>query len=118
MSHRPRVRGRTRCLVWSAYFSLLRFQRLFLACTRRPKIILLSRWDQAPCIESSLPKPHLVETVLFSSVGWECSSEHGPLAYRLFFRRFILNDVPMLDQNAALDANDVRRNPVHGQAET
>ena len=47
--------------------------------------------------------------VLFQALGRECSSEHGPLAYRLFFRRFILNDVPMLDENAILDANDVRR---------
>jgi hypothetical protein len=37
--------------------------------------------------------------VIFSSVGWECSSEHGPLAYRLYFRRFILNDVAMLDED-------------------
>jgi hypothetical protein len=27
-----------------------------------------------------------------------------------------LDHIPMLDQNAILDANDVRRNPVHGKA--
>src|SRR5207253_6347232 len=41
-----------------------------------------------------------VETCSFSNLSRECSSEHRPLAYRLFFRRFILNYVPMLDQDS------------------
>src|SRR5216683_5767118 len=35
----------------------------------------------------------------------------------MLLRGFVFDDVPMLDQNVILDANDVRRNPVHGQAE-
>src|ERR1700722_3073943 len=59
-----------------------------------------------------------VETCSSSGVGRECSSEHGPLAYRLIFRRFILNDVPMLDQNAVLNAHDICGNPIQGSTET
>src|ERR1700704_379699 len=57
-------------------------------------------------------------TCSFSSVGRECSSEHGPLAYRLFFRRFILNDVPMLDKDSVLNAHNIRGNPIHRSTET
>src|SRR5271170_7686723 len=55
--------------------------------------------------------------MFFSTVGRECSSEHGPLAYRLFFRRFILNDVPMLDKDSVLNAHDICGNPIHGSTE-
>src|SRR5882672_8869614 len=54
---------------------------------------------------------------LFSSVGRKCSSEHGPLADRLLFRRFILNDVPMLDKNSVLNAHDIGGNPIHRGSE-
>src|SRR5260370_27730754 len=60
----------------------------------------------------------LVETCSFSSVGRERSSEHGPLAYRLFFRRFILNDVPMLDKDSVLNAHNICGNPIHRSTET
>src|ERR1035438_2887762 len=53
-----------------------------------------------------------------SSVGRECSSEHGPLTYRLLLRRFILNDVPMLDKNSVLNAHNICGNPIHGSTET
>src|SRR5713101_6302339 len=59
-----------------------------------------------------------VETCPFSSVGRECSSEHGPLAYRLFFGRFILNDVPMLDKDPVLNAQNICGNPIHRSTET
>jgi hypothetical protein len=59
-----------------------------------------------------------VETCSFSSAGRECSSEHGPLAYRLFFRHFILNDVPMLDKDSVLNAHNICRNPIHRSTET
>jgi hypothetical protein len=42
----------------------------------------------------------------------------GRLACRLFFRRFILNDVPMLDKDSALNAHDIRGNPIHRSTET
>src|SRR5271169_4001610 len=54
----------------------------------------------------------------FSRVGRECSSEHGPLADRLFFGRFILNYVPMLDKDSVLNAHDICGNPIHGSTET
>src|SRR5260370_11614644 len=60
----------------------------------------------------------LVETCSFSSVGRERSSEHGPLAYRLFFRRFILNDVPMLDKHSVLNAHNICGDPIHRSTET
>src|ERR1700746_2987667 len=55
---------------------------------------------------------------MFSSIGRECSSEHGSLACRLFFRRFVLNDVPMLDKDSALNAHNVCGNPVDRSTET
>src|SRR5256886_10753292 len=51
-------------------------------------------------------------------LGRECSSQHGPLAYRLFFRRFILNDVPMLDKDSVLNAHNICGNPIHRSTET
>src|SRR5260370_12383335 len=66
--------------------------------------------------EAALELP--VETCSFSSVGRECSSEHGPLAYRLFFSRFILNDVAMLDKDSVLNAHNICGNPTHRTAET
>jgi len=56
---------------------------------------------------SSGSRTYSSETCSFSSVGRECSSEHGPLAYRLFFRHFILNDVPMLDKDSVLNAHNI-----------
>src|SRR5216683_5794803 len=56
--------------------------------------------------------------LFFFSVGRECSSEHGLLAYRLFFRRFILNDVPMLDKDSVLNAHNICGNPIHRSTET
>ena len=56
--------------------------------------------------------------LFFSSVGRECSSEHGPLADRLFFGRFILNDVPMLDKDSVLNADNVCGNPIDRSTET
>src|SRR5260370_31773062 len=66
--------------------------------------------------EAALELP--VEICSFSSVGRECSSEHGPLAYRLFFRCFILNDVPMLDKDSVLNAHNICGNPIHRSTET
>src|SRR5579862_929573 len=52
-----------------------------------------------------------------SFVLWESLSEHGSATFRLFFCGLVLNHIPMLDQDSILDANYVRRNPVHWQAE-
>src|SRR5439155_2560782 len=51
-------------------------------------------------------------------LGRECSSQHGPLAYRLFFRHFLLNDVPMLDKGSVLNAHNICGNPIHRSTET
>src|SRR5438876_1784858 len=78
-----------------------------------------SRSMQGPrCLWAIVIRDLPVETCSFSSVGRECSSEHGPLAYRLFFRRFILNDVPMLDKDSVLNAHNICGNPIHRSTET
>src|SRR5438445_4944406 len=59
-----------------------------------------------------------VETCSFSNLSRECSSEHRPLAYRLFFRRFILNYVPMLDQDSLLNAHNICGDPIRRCTET
>src|SRR5258708_2618480 len=51
-----------------------------------------------------------------SFVCRESRSEHGTLAYRLFFRRFILDDVPMLGEKSVLNAHDICSNPIHREA--
>src|SRR5580700_2245153 len=38
-------------------------------------------------------------------------------ALRLFFRRFILNDVPMLHKDSVLNAHNICGNPINRQAE-
>src|SRR6266481_5187474 len=47
----------------------------------------------------------------------ETCPEHGSLAFRLLFGRFILNHVPMLDKDSVFNAENVCCNPVHRQAE-
>src|SRR5580704_9132488 len=47
----------------------------------------------------------------------ESLSEHRSATFRLLFCSFVLNYIPMLDQNAILDPNDVHHNPVHRQAD-
>src|ERR1700692_4297236 len=53
-----------------------------------------------------------------SFVGREGLSEHGKAALRLFFRRFILNDVPMLDKDSVFNAHNICGNPIHRSTET
>src|ERR1700730_793884 len=50
-------------------------------------------------------------------IGRECTAEHWLATLRLFARGLVLDHVPVLDQNAVLAANDVRRDPVDGKAE-
>src|ERR1700758_1518339 len=47
----------------------------------------------------------------------ETCPEHWSFAFRLLFSRFILNDVPMLDKDSVLNAENICCNPVDGQAE-
>src|SRR6266849_4874480 len=44
--------------------------------------------------------------------------EHGSFTLRLFFGRFILNDVPMLDKDSVLNAQNICGNRIHRSAET
>src|SRR5216684_4702712 len=50
-------------------------------------------------------------------IGRERAAEHWLTTLGLLLCGLVLDHIPMLDQNAILDANDVRRNPVHGLAE-
>src|ERR1700686_3699814 len=43
----------------------------------------------------------------------ETGPEHWSFTLRLFFGGFILNDVPMLDQDSVLNAHNICGNPIH-----
>src|ERR1700692_4653449 len=51
-------------------------------------------------------------------IFWKTWPEHWSFTLRLFLGRFILNDVPMLDQDSVLHADNICRNPIHQSAET
>src|SRR5277367_4206285 len=53
------------------------------------------------------------ESATLSSIGRKFSPKHRPLAFRLFFRRFVLDDVPMLDKNSVPNDQDIRGDPIH-----
>src|SRR5216684_6088897 len=61
--------------------------------------------------------PFLVYGCCLSGMFWKTCSEHRSFTLRLFFGHFILNDIPMLDQKAVLDANNVCGNPIHRSTE-
>src|SRR5882724_8076652 len=44
-------------------------------------------------------------------------SEHRSFTLRLFFGRFVLNDIPMLDKDAVLNAQNICGNPIHRSTE-
>ena len=46
----------------------------------------------------------------------ETSRRHRAPALGLLFGGLVLNDVPVLDENSVLQANDVRCDPVHRKA--
>jgi len=50
----------------------------------------------------------------FSIVGRERSSEHGPLAFRLLLSHFILQHIPVLDQNTVLHTENIDCYPISG----
>src|SRR5256885_12960708 len=51
-----------------------------------------------------------------SRIHRKCVAEHRVSAFGLLLSRLVLNDIPVLDQHAILDANDVCRDPVHRRA--
>src|ERR1700724_2609962 len=64
---------------------------------------------------SSLTK----QTVSFPLfVLWESLSEHESGTFRLLFCGLILNDVPMLDKDSVLNAQNICGNPIHRGTET
>src|ERR1700733_9554847 len=54
---------------------------------------------------------------LRSLVLWEILSEHGSATLRLFFGGLILNHVPVLHEDAILDAHNIGGNPIHRKPE-
>src|SRR5882672_12877217 len=76
-----------------------------------------------PVTSATLPARSLSFLLLISSLSSlrcclsgtlrKTCSEHRSLTLRLFFGHFILNDIPMLDQKAVLDTNNVCGNPIH-----
>src|SRR5260370_37046367 len=61
--------------------------------------------------------PFLVCGCCLSGMFWQTCSEHRSFTLRLFFGHFILNDIPVLDQKAVLDAHNVCGNPIHRSTE-
>ena len=51
-----------------------------------------------------------------SRIHRKCVAKHRFSTFGLLPCRFVLNDIPVLDQHAIFDTNDVRRNPVRGSA--
>src|SRR6266404_1056154 len=51
-----------------------------------------------------------------SRIHRKCVAEHRVSAFGLLLSRLVLNDIPVLDQDAIFDANDVCRDPVHRRA--
>src|SRR5439155_25211470 len=77
----------------------------------------LASFQCIPPVRAS--KPCLpVETCSFSSVGRECSSEHGSATFRLLFCGLILNDIPMLREYPGLDTHNIGGNPIYRSTET
>jgi hypothetical protein len=52
-----------------------------------------------------------------SEVPWKRISKHRISAVGLLLGGFVLDDIPVLDQEAVVDTKNVRCNPVHGLAE-
>src|SRR5882672_688901 len=48
-----------------------------------------------------------------SRIHRKCVAKHRVSAFGLLLSRLVLNNIPVLDQHAIFDANDVRRDPVH-----
>src|SRR5438093_8724219 len=74
---------------------------------------IFSSWaggDTASCMSAMRPLSR-------SSVRRKRVPKHRLSTFGLLPCRFVLNDIPVLDQHAIFDAKDVRCNPVHGLPE-
>src|SRR6202023_1372137 len=57
--------------------------------------------------------------VLFADgIFREACPEHWSFTLRLLFSRFILNYVPMLDEDSVLNAHNIRGDPIYWSTET
>src|SRR5258708_1929347 len=56
--------------------------------------------------------PTLKSTELIS-ICRKCVTEHRGFTFRLLLRGFVLNDIPVLHENAVLNAKNISRDPVH-----
>ena len=56
---------------------------------------------------------HDVESPVLKSICWKCIAEHGRLTLRLLRSGFVLNDIPVLHENAVLYAQNISRDPIH-----
>src|SRR5882672_7244683 len=61
--------------------------------------------------------PSLICSCCLSGSFRKTCTEHRSFTLRLFFGHFILNDIPMLDQKAVLDANNICGNPIYRSTE-
>src|SRR2546430_10591147 len=52
-----------------------------------------------------------------SGIFRKTCSEHRSFTLRLFFGRFILNDIPMLDKDSVLNTQNICGNPIHRSTE-
>src|SRR5580704_17400472 len=75
-------------------------------------------FQRADLVIAYLDRDPEVVALFFSTVGRESSSEHGPLAYRLFFGGFILNYVKMLDKDSVVNAQNICSNPIRRSTES
>src|SRR5258705_12866711 len=60
----------------------------------------------------------LSNRVLRFGIDGKRRTEHRQLALRLLLGRLVLNHIPMLDEDAVLDPQNVSRNPVHRKTHT
>jgi len=48
-----------------------------------------------------------------TSLCWKCVTEHRRFTLRLLLSDFVLNDIPVLHENAVLNANNIGSDPIH-----
>ncbi len=65
-------------------------------------------------IKAEIARLWSVETCSSSRVGRKRSSEHGPLALRPLLSGFVLQHIPVFDQNIILHAKNIDSDPIRG----
>src|SRR5580704_10008957 len=62
----------------------------------------------------SIPGKQALFLPSVSLVLWKTLSEHGGAAFRLLFCGLVLNDIPMLNKDSVLNAQNICGDPIHG----